>query len=66
VALIHREIECSLLAAQLLLSQGVCARAALGVKDIKCSPRAVLLEVRREIRDAHKRRGRKSYRERLG
>ncbi len=66
VALLHREIECSLLAVQLLLSQGVCARAVLGARDIKCSPRAVLLEVRREIREAHKRRGRNSYHERIG
>jgi hypothetical protein len=66
VALLHREIECSLLAVQLLLSQAVCARALLGAKDIRCSPRAVLLEVRREIREAHKRRGRQSYHERIG
>jgi Transposase DDE domain len=66
VALIHREVEGSLLAVQLLLSQGVWARAALQAKDVRCSPRRVLLEIRREIREAHKRRGRQGYRRRLG
>jgi hypothetical protein len=66
VALLHREIEGSMLAVQLLLSQGVWARAVLGAKDIKCSPRRVLLEVRREMRQTHKKRGRQGYRERLG
>ena len=64
--LIHREIEGSLLAVQLLLGQGVWARAALAAKQVRCSPRGVLLEVRREIREAHKRRGRRGYRARLG
>jgi hypothetical protein len=66
VALIHREIEGSLLAVQLLLSQGVWARAALAAKNIRCSPRAVLLEIRREIRTAGEGRGRKGYHRRLG
>jgi hypothetical protein len=66
VALIHREIEGSLLAVQLLLSQGVCARAIVAAKKLMCSPRQVLLEIRKEIREAHKKRGRRGYRERLG
>jgi hypothetical protein len=63
---VHREAEGAMLAAQLLLAQGVCARAALLSKDVRCSPRGALLEVRREIRECHKRRGRKSYWQRLG
>lgn len=63
---VHREAEGSLLAVQLLLAQGACARAALASKNLRCSPRGVLLEVRREIRECHKRRGRKGYRRRLG
>jgi hypothetical protein len=66
VRLIHREAEGALQAVQLLLSQGVCARAALASKDVRCSPRGVLLEVRREVREYHKKRGRKGYRQRLG
>jgi hypothetical protein len=69
---VHREAEGALLATQLLLAQGVCARAALCSKTaaattvaVRCSPRGVLLEVRREIRCCHKRRGRKGYRRRL-
>ena len=65
VALIHREIEGSLLAVQLLLAQGVWARAALSAKRLMCSPRGVLLEIRREIREVHKKRGRRGYRDRL-
>jgi hypothetical protein len=63
---VHREAEGAMLAAQLLLAQGVCVRAALASKDVRCSPRGVLLEVRREIRECHKRRGRGGYRGRLG
>jgi hypothetical protein len=66
VRLLHREIEGSLLAVQLLLSQGVYARALLAAKDVRCSPRGVLLEIRREIRQVGKRRGRQGYRARLG
>ena len=54
---VHREAEGALLAAQLLLAQGVCARAALASKDVRCGVRGALLEVRREIRESHKRRG---------
>jgi hypothetical protein len=63
---VHREAEGALIATQLLLSQGVCARAALVNKDVRCSPRGLLVEVRRELRESHKRRGRKGYRQRLG
>jgi hypothetical protein len=66
VALLHREIEGSLLAVQLLLSQGVVARAVLQEKKIMCSPRGVLVEIRREIREAHKKRGRRGYQKRVG
>jgi hypothetical protein len=63
---VHREAEGALLAAQLLLAQGACARAALGSKDVRCGARAALLAVRREMRESHKRRGRRGYRQRLG
>jgi hypothetical protein len=66
VGLIYREAEGALLAVQLLLSQGVWARASLAAKDVRCSPRGVLLLVRREIREATKKRGRQGYRRRLG
>ena len=66
VGQIHREAEGSLLAVQLLLSQGVWARATLAARDVRCSPRGALLEIRREIRRATKRRGREGYRQRLG
>jgi hypothetical protein len=63
---LHREAEGALLAVQLLLAQGAVARAALGSKDVRCSPRGALLQVRREMRESHKRRGREGYRRRLG
>lgn len=66
VALLHREIEGSLLAVQLLLSQGVWARATLSAKQVRCSPRQLLLAIRQEIREAHQQRGRGGYRARLG
>jgi hypothetical protein len=47
VALVHREAEGSLLAAQLLLAQGAAADPARA-----CSPRGVLLAVRSELRQA--------------
>jgi hypothetical protein len=63
---VHREAEGALLAAQLLLAQGAVARAALGAKDVRGGVRAALLGVRREMRESHKRRGRRGYRRRLG
>jgi hypothetical protein len=62
---VHREAEGALVATQLLLAQGAVARAALSSKDIRCSPRGLLLEVRREIREGHNRRGRSGFRGRL-
>ena len=44
LALVHREAECSLLATQLLLAQGVQA-----LSGQRCSPRKVLLAIRAEI-----------------
>jgi hypothetical protein len=49
VALVHREVEGSLLAVQLLLAQGAWALVVLGKKQAVSSPRKVLQEIRREI-----------------
>ncbi len=51
VRLVHREAEGSLLAVQLLLAQGTRAmpKAEKTMEAIKCSPRRVLLEIRREM-----------------
>jgi hypothetical protein len=65
VRLIHREVEGSLLAVQLLLAQGVWVRSTLAKKTQGCSPRQVLLEIRREIREASQGRKGKGYRRRL-
>ena len=50
--LVHREAEASMIATQLLLCQGALAMpAARGdERPVACSPRKVLLEIRREIR----------------
>src|SRR5947209_6154574 len=65
---VHREAYGSLLACQLLLAQG--AWALPGARDqasaaMPCSPRQVLLEVRKELQAAMKPDRRQSYRERL-
>lgn len=52
VRLIHREAEASMIATQLLLCQGALAMPTAFFKDdlpVMCSPRKVLLEIRREI-----------------
>jgi hypothetical protein len=49
VALVHREVESSLLAVQLLLAQGAFALAVLVNQTAMSSPRQVLLEIRYEI-----------------
>lgn len=54
VRLVHREAEASMLATQLLLCQGALAIPGPKHTDeipISCSPRRVLLEIRRDIRD---------------
>jgi len=51
VALIHREMEGSLLAVQLLLAQGTVAVRQTAAGAVLPSPRKILLEIRREIRD---------------
>ncbi len=49
--LVHREAEASMIATQLLLCQGALAMPApeKGSLPVMCSPRGVLLEIRREI-----------------
>lgn len=51
VRLVHREAEASMIATQLLLCQGALAMPVPkpGSLPVMCSPRGVLLEVRREI-----------------
>lgn len=51
VALVHRELEGSLLAVQLLLGQGAMALQQAGEKRLLPSPRKILLEIRAEIRN---------------
>jgi hypothetical protein len=67
VALIHREVEGSLLAVQLLLAQGLWARAALVAKSAPVSARSLLVEIRKEIDRVRgtKVRTRGSYRKRV-
>lgn len=50
--LVHREAESSMIATQLLLCQGALAMPTASFKEdlpVMCSPRKVLLEIRREI-----------------
>jgi hypothetical protein len=49
---VHREAEASMIATQLLLAQGARAlpKAQRGEPRVMCSPRKVLLEIRREMR----------------
>jgi hypothetical protein len=51
IQLVHREAEASMIATQLLLCQGALAMPApkQGDLPVMCSPRGVLLEVRRDI-----------------
>jgi len=65
VRLVHREVEGSLLAVQLLLAQGAWAMVVLGRKGAVSSPRGVLVEIRRELRGGLGRRPRRHYVERL-
>jgi hypothetical protein len=51
VALVHREMEGSLLAVQLLLAQGAVALHQAGEKNLLPSARMILLEIRTEIRN---------------
>jgi hypothetical protein len=68
VRAVHREAYGSLLGCQLLLAQG--AWALQGSRDrakavVPCSPRQVLLAVRKELQAAMKLDRRESYRDRL-
>jgi hypothetical protein len=68
VRAVHREAYGSLLACQLLLAQG--AWALPGARDracavVPCSPRQLLLEVRKELQAAMRSDRRESYRDRL-
>jgi hypothetical protein len=67
VRLVHREAEASMIATQLLLAQGALAMPEPRRADepIICSPRAVLLEIRREMRQGSPRLGKRSFQERL-
>jgi Transposase DDE domain len=49
IALVHREVESSLLAVQLLLAQGTDALAVLHKTKAQCSARRALQEIRAEI-----------------
>ena len=51
VAQVHRELEGSLLAVQLLLAQGAVALHRAGAADVRPSPRQILVEIRAEIRN---------------
>jgi len=60
VRLIHREADGSMIATQLLLCQGALAMSTTSVKDelpVMCSPRKVLLEIRRDINGRSRRGG---------
>lgn len=66
---VHREAEASMIATQLLLAQGAQAqplpKASQGEPRVMCSPRKVLLEVRREIAGRRGLRRRGPFCERL-
>jgi hypothetical protein len=53
VRMVHREAEASMIATQLLLCQGALSMPAPKPDEVPlmCSPRGVLLEIRRDIRD---------------
>ncbi len=65
VRLVHREAEASMIATQLLLCQGALAMPVprQGSLPVMCSPRGVLLEVRRDI--AGRSKPRKPFAERI-
>jgi Transposase DDE domain len=65
VALVHREVEGSLLAVQLLLAHGGLALVLLGRQESVSSPRRVLQEIRREIQGRLGKRQQARYLERL-
>ena len=66
VRLIHRELEGSLLALQILLAHADLAlRAHDTMGELAVSPRKVLIEIRREITGKARPRGRTTYRRRL-
>jgi Transposase DDE domain len=67
VRLVHREAEGALLATQLLLAQGVRALSPSGplTEPQRCSPRQVLLAIRREIYGRRDRRPRDGFGQRL-
>jgi hypothetical protein len=69
VRLVHRELEGSLLAVQLMLAQAAMKLhpcSSVWDEPVLASPRQVLLEIRREIRDASPQRRRPSFAERMG
>ena len=67
VRLIHRELEGSLLALQILLAHADLALRPHGAMgELVVSPRKVLIEIRREITGSDGHRRRTSYRRRLG
>ena len=57
VQLVHREAEASMISTQLLLCQGALAMPVARPDETPamCSPRKVLLEIRRVLRDPHRR-----------
>lgn len=71
---VHREAEASMIATQLLLAQGALAMpkprtlsdAADDEPRVMCSPRKVLLEVRRELGNLPRKPGRGDFCQRLG
>jgi len=66
VRLIHRELEGSLLALQILLAHADLAlRSHDTIGELAVSPRKVLIEIRREITSNARPRGRTNYRRRL-
>lgn len=68
VRLVHRELEGSLLAVQLMLAQAALKLhpcTSLWDEPVMASPRQVLLEIRREIRDASPVRRRPAFTQRL-
>lgn len=68
VRLVHRELEGSLLAVQLMLAQAALKLhpcTSVWDQPVMASPRQVLLEIRREIRDASPSRRRAAFAQRL-
>jgi len=65
---VHREAEASMIATQLLLVQGARALPRAKAEEeprVMCSPRKVLLEIRRELRGRLAWRGRGRFSDRL-